>query len=132
MHPLLHSVPPTLHQATADPRLCQRLLDTQQTSLGQSLVRSLLLSPGSWCAQSFVFALPESVSPVLCKFSQLYGTFNGNLFQERLSHSQACCIQSPYSCGRPLLTNLHRRHSNTQGQVWLSLCGVSWYTQSLV
>ena len=23
---------------------------------------------------------------------------------------------------------LHRRHRNTQRQVWLSLCGVSWYT----
>ena len=31
-------------------------------SLGQSLVGSLLLSSGSWCAQSFVCALQESVS----------------------------------------------------------------------
>ena len=31
-------------------------------SLGQSLGVSLLLSPGSWCAQSFVCALQESVS----------------------------------------------------------------------
>ena len=31
-------------------------------SLGQSLVGSLLLSPGSWCTQSFVCALLESVS----------------------------------------------------------------------
>ena len=28
-----------------------------QVSLGQSLVGSLLLSPGSWCAQGFVCAL---------------------------------------------------------------------------
>ena len=34
-------------------------------SLGQSLVGLLLLSPGSWCTQSFVCALQESVSPVL-------------------------------------------------------------------
>ena len=34
-------------------------------SLGQSLVGSLLLSPGSWCTQVSVCALPESVSPVL-------------------------------------------------------------------
>ena len=27
LHTLLHSVLPTLQQATADPRLCQRLLD---------------------------------------------------------------------------------------------------------
>ena len=39
-----------------------------RASLGQSLVGSLLLSPGSWCTQGFVCALQESVSPVLCKF----------------------------------------------------------------
>ena len=39
-----------------------------QASLAQSLVRSLLLSPGSRCAQGFVFALQESVSPVLWTF----------------------------------------------------------------
>ena len=27
---------------------------------------------------------------------------------------------------------LHRRHSNTQKQVWFSLCGVSWCTQGFV
>ena len=46
------------------------LLETpghSQVSLGQSLVGSLLLSPGSWCAQDFVCALQESVSPVLWK-----------------------------------------------------------------
>ena len=39
-----------------------------QACLGQSLVGSLLLSPGSWCTQGFVCALQESASPVLCKF----------------------------------------------------------------
>ena len=38
-----------------------------RASLGQSLVGSLLLSPGSG-AQGSVCAHPESVSPVLCKF----------------------------------------------------------------
>ena len=37
-------------------------------SLGQSLVGSLLVSPGSWCAQDFICALQESVSPVMHKF----------------------------------------------------------------
>ena len=37
-------------------------------SLGQSLVGSLLLCPGSSCAQGSVCALQESVSPVLWKF----------------------------------------------------------------
>jgi len=32
-----------------------------QASLSQSLVRSLLLSPGSWCTQGSVCALQESV-----------------------------------------------------------------------
>ena len=36
-------------------------------SRGQSLVGSLLLFPGSWCAQGFVCVLQESVSPALCK-----------------------------------------------------------------
>ena len=39
-----------------------------QVSLAQYLVGSLLLSPGSWCAQGFVCVLQESVSPVLWKF----------------------------------------------------------------
>ena len=41
-------------------------------SLGQSLVMSLLLSPGS-CTQGSLCALQECVSPVLCKCWQLYG-----------------------------------------------------------
>ena len=39
-----------------------------RVSLDQSLVGSLLLSPGSWCTQDFVCALHESVSLVLWKF----------------------------------------------------------------
>ena len=39
-----------------------------QASLAQSLVGSLLLSPGSWYTQGFVCALQESVFPVLWKF----------------------------------------------------------------
>ena len=41
-----------------------------RASLGQSLVRSLLLSPGSWCAQGSksLYALQEFISPVLCNF----------------------------------------------------------------
>ena len=52
------------------------LLETpghSQASLGQSLMCSLLLFPGSWCTQGFVCSLQESVSPVLCKFWWLYG-----------------------------------------------------------
>ena len=42
---------------------------TLTESLDQSLVGSLLLSPGSWCTQAFVCALQVSVSLVLCEFS---------------------------------------------------------------
>ena len=54
------------------------------TSLGQSLVGSLLLSPGSWCTR---FCLWVSF-PVLCKFWQLYGGVNGDVLQEGLCHTQ--------------------------------------------
>ena len=92
-------------------------------SLGQSLVGSLLLSPGSWCTQGFVCALQESVSPVLCKFWWLYGEVNGNLLQEGLCHNQVYCTQSLRPRKRPLLTCPSAGH--TQTQFWLSLCGVS-------
>ena len=122
MHTLLHSVPPTLQQATADPHLHQRLLDTHR-QVWVSLVGSLLLSPRSWCTQGFVCALQESVSPVLCKFWWFYGGVNGDLLQEGLCHTQLCCTQSPCPCGRPLLTRTSS--GDTQTQFRLSLCGVS-------
>ena len=83
------------------------LLETpghSQASLGQSLVGSLLLSPGSWCTRGVVCALQESVSPVLCKFWWLCGVVNGDLLQDGLCHTQVCCTQSPCPCGRPQLT----------------------------
>ena len=52
------------------------LLETpghSRASLGQSLVKSLLLSPGSWCAQGFVRALQESISPVLSSWGSIVG-----------------------------------------------------------
>ena len=100
-------------------------------SVGQSLAGSLLFSPGSWCTQGFVCA-QESVSLVLCKFWQLYGGVNGDLLQERLCHTQVCCTQSPCPCKATVDPNLHRRHSNTQRQVWLSLCGFPWCAQGSV
>ena len=66
-----------------------------RVSLGQLLVGSLLLSPGSWCAQGSVCALQEPISPVLCKFWQLCGGVYGDLLQEGLCHTQVYCTQ-PY------------------------------------
>ena len=101
----------TLKQAAFIPCLCQGLLDSQE-SLIQSLVGSLLLSPGSWCAQGFYCALQESVSPILYKSWQLYGGVNGGLLQEGLCHTQVCCTQSICPHGRPLLT--HTSTGDTQ------------------
>ena len=76
-----------------------------QANLGQSLVKSLLLSPESWCTQGFVCALQEFVSPVLCKYWWFYGGINGDFLQEGLCHIQVCCTQRPHPCGRTLLTH---------------------------
>ena len=141
-------------------------------SLAQSLVGTLLLSPGSCCIQGFVCALQVSVSPVLWKFCnqilssvptglqsqiplgfsvplldpQIWKTVVGprtfltvweflwcNCFVGRLLGSsvvglmdtsskrayatccmtQVCCSQSPYLCGRPLLTHASAGNSQT-------------------
>ena len=82
-------------------------------SLVQFLVGSLLLSPGSWCIQGFVCTLQGSVSPVLSKFLQRCGVVNGDLLQEGLCHTQVCCPQNPWPCGRPLLTHTSSRDTQT-------------------
>ena len=61
----------------------------------------------------FVFALQESVCPVLCKFWGLYGGVNGDLLQEGLCHTHVCCTQSPRPSGRPLLTHTSARDTQT-------------------
>ena len=99
---LLQKVPCT-HCYTQCPQPCSRLPPTHASagdswtphaSPGQSLVGSLLLSPGSCCAQVSVCTLQGSVSLVLCKFWQLYGRVNGDLLQEGLSDTHVCCTQS--------------------------------------
>ena len=102
-------------------------------SLGQSLVGSLLLSPGSWCAHSSVCALQNSVSPVLCKFWWLYGGVNGGLLQEGLCipRSAAPRVPAPATghCGPtpPLETPGHSRASLGQSLVGsLLLSPGSW------
>ena len=86
-----------------------------RASLGQSLVESLLPSPGSSCAQSFVCALHMSVSPVLCKFWQFCGVSNGDLLQQGLCHTQVYCTQSPCPCISPLQETL--KHSSVSVSV---------------
>ena len=81
-------------------------------SLGQSFVGSLLLSPGSWCAQGSVCALQESVSQsCVSSGGSMVGLID--LPQEGLCHTQVCCTQSPRPSGRPLLTHTSARDTQT-------------------
>ena len=64
---LLYSVPQP-HSRPQSTQALDRDSEHSQTSLAQSLLGSLLLSPGSRCAQDFLCALQHSVSPVLWKF----------------------------------------------------------------
>ena len=101
-----------------------------QASLGQSLVGSLLLYPGSWCIQGFVCAPQESFFPVLCKFWWLCGRINATSFKRAyaIPKSTAPRTSAPRAVHyRPIP---HRRHSNN---FCLSLFGVSgpWGAQGL-
>ena len=129
MHTMTHSLP----------RPCSRPLPTHTSAgvswtltgkSGQSLVGSLLLSPGSWSAQRFVCAPKEPVCPVPCKFWWLSGGVTpprGLLPHPGLLYPEPLPLQQATTDWYPLI-----RHSNTQRQVWFSLCGVSWCTQGFV
>ena len=125
MEVLLHSVPLTVQQATTDPRLRQRLLDTPMS------VSYGVTAPFSWVLVHRRFCLcPTRVCfPVLCKFWQLSGGVNGNFLQEGLCHTQVCWTQSPCPRGSPLLTRTST--GDTRTQFCLRLWGVSasWCTQ---
>ena len=104
MRALPHSVSWILHQATTDPQLCQRILDT----FGEVWVSLLwghcffLLGP---CLHKVLSVPSKSLFPQSCvSSSSSMGGVNGDLLQEGLCHTQVCCTQSPCPCGRPLLT----------------------------
>ena len=112
MHAWLHSVPLTLSQATSDPHLHWRLLDTHR-HIWVSLL--WVTAPFSWVLMctSFCLCPQESISPILCTFWQLCGRlmatsprglmpYPGLLHPEPLPLWQSTA--DPY---------LHRRHSNT-------------------
>ena len=118
MHALLPSVPLTLQQATAIPRLCQRHLDTH----GQVWVSllwghcSFLLGPG---AHKVLFVPSKSLFPQSCVSSGstvvgLLATSSKRAYV--MPRSAAPRAPAPASIG------------DTQTQFWLSLCGIpgSW------
>ena len=86
-------------------------------SLGQSLVGSLILSPGSWYTQGSVCALQESLSPVLCKLWQLCDRVNGDLLQEGLcpyvdcTHSPCICLSLSLSVSLSLYIYIYENFS---------------------
>ena len=125
---VMETMATSFKRSRAHPQPCRRPLLTHASSrdawtlmasLGQSLVGSLRLSPGSWCAQGSVCALQKSISPVLRKFLWLYGGVNGDPLQEGLRHTQVCSTQDPYPCSSPLLT--HTSTGDTKTQFCLSL-----------
>ena len=111
-------------QPCSRPLLIQASTGDFWTLMGKSeSVSCGVTAPFSWVlvkTQGFVCALQESVSPVLCKFWQLYGGVNGDLLQEGLFHTQVYCTQSPCSWSSPLLTLTSA--GDTQTQFCLSLC----------
>ena len=125
MHVLLHLLPSILQETTTNPCLHWRLLGKSGS------VSCGVTAPFSWVLVHTRFCLcpPRVYFPVLCKFWQLYGGVNGDLFQKDLCHTQVCCTQSPCLCGSPLLTCTLA--GDTQTQFWLSFCVVflSWCAQ---
>ena len=87
------------------------------TSLGQSPVGSLFLSPGFWCTR-FCCALQESISlSHVSSGSSMVGLMA--ILQEDLCHTHT---QSPRPHGRPLQTSTFT--GDAQTQFCFSLCGV--------
>ena len=119
MRPLLLSVPLTLQQATFNPCLHWRLLDSHR-QVWVSLLWgycSFLLDPDM---RKVLSALQVSVFPILSMFWRLYGGVNGDLLQDSLCYTQVCCTQSPHHCGWPLLT--YTFSGGIQTQFGISLC----------
>ena len=99
------SRPPLTHASARDSW-------TLTGSLGQSLVGSLLLPPGSWCAKGSVCALPESIS--LCTFWQLCGRLMATSPRGLMPYPGLLHAAEPLPLQQSTADlYLCRRHSNT-------------------
>ena len=87
-----------------------------RASLGQSLVESLHLSPGSWCMR-FCLPPPRAYFPAMCKLWRLYDGVNGDLPQEGLCHTPVGYTQSPCPCSSPQETLKHSSVSVSVGSL---------------
>ena len=128
---------PCMSCYTQCPQTCSRSPLTHAStgdswaSLGQSLVGSLLLFPGSWCTQGSVCALK-------CLCLQSCVSSGGSMVGLMAISSKRAYATPRSDAPEPLALwqatadpYLLRRHSNTQRQVWFSLCEV-WCAQGFV
>ena len=114
-HALLHSVPPTLQQATTDPCLH---LDSWTLTGKSGSVSCGVTAPFSWvlaCMHKLLFVSSKSLFPQSCVSS--------GVSVVELKVTQVCFTQSPCPCSTPLLTRTTT--GDTQTQFCLSLCGDS-------
>ena len=136
MQALLHSVPPTLQQATTDPHLHQRLLGTH----GQIWVSllwdhcSFLLGPGVY---KVLFVPSKCLFPQSCvrSGSSMMGlmvTFSKRAYALCHTHIDCtqtpcpCCTQCSEPCSRPLRTHTSTRDSWTlTGKSGSVSCGIT-------
>ena len=99
------------------------LLETpghSQASLGQSLVGSLLLSPGSWCAQGSVCALQESVSQSCVSSGSSVVGFMPTSSKRAYSIPRSTATRAPalqQSTADPYLRRRHSKHSSVSVSV---------------
>ena len=125
MQTLLHLVLPTLQQATADPCLHLRLLDTHRQGWVSFFWGhwSFLLGPG---AHKIFFVSSKSLFPHSCVSSG--GSMVGLMVtSSKRAYATARSAASRASALKQATADpyFHRRHSNPQRQVWFSPCGVS-------
>ena len=121
MHSPLHSVTPTLQQATTEP--LPETAAHSWASLSQSLAESLLLSPGSWCSQG-------SAVPSKSLFPQSCVSSGGSMVGLMATSSKRAYATPRFTAPRALplrqATPACTCTGDTQRCIWLSLCGLSW------
>ena len=153
MDTLLHSVPPTLQQATTNPRLCWRVLNTHRQVwvslwwghcsflLGPGAHKVLFVPSKSLFPQSSVSSVIKIHWPPKSNFLLVGGALlppcylpvaklgggnedNGDLLQK--VPCMHCCTQCPRSCNRPPSTHASTGDSWTlTGKSGSVSCGVT-------
>ena len=114
---------PNLQQATANPHVCWRLLDTPR-QVWVSLLWghcAFLLGPG---AHEFLFVPSKSLFPQSCVSpgSSMMGLMV--TFSKRVYAVPICCTQSPCPCGSPLLTRTSTGDKHSKAGLAQSLWGL--------